>query len=74
MVFNGLFKSVDPYFIGKLESVNEDWGKLIKKIAFPEILHYNSTRKKELELTPSQIAKINERYGSDFSLFNYKKD
>ena len=60
-----------PDFVGKLESINDDWKPLVEKFDLPEIPHFNASKKKPLELSEVNKKLIQERYRDDFVNFGY---
>lgn len=69
-----------PHFIGKLEHIEEDFKKVVEKINSEnlEIKHINKSKTKknnfENYFTPQVHKMIQERYATDFQLFNYSMD
>ena len=65
---------VIPNFIGKLETMDQSWSEVQKRIKVPSITHVNSTKSqsKPLELSQRNIDLINQRFERDFLNFGYE--
>ena len=68
----------DVDYIGKFESLNEDYCKVLQIIGIkqaPELLKENSTQKTIYDIyTKESIEKISKIYKIDFERFNYSKE
>ena len=67
-----------PDFLGKFESLEEDYIKVCEKIGIknpPQILHKNKTDKTIFKdyYTKESIGKVLKIYEKDFKLFNYER-
>ena len=57
-----------PDFVGKLESMQKDWGNLSSQFHLPEISHCNATEK-GYEISTRNKTLIQLRYQNDFEHF-----
>jgi hypothetical protein len=62
-------------FIGKFETLGDDWKQLQEQYDFPDLPHINKSLKRapdEIELTPKIIQLVKDRYQRDFELYGYE--
>ena len=77
LIKNG--KPIVP-FIGKLESMNDDWKALMEKVGLDyELPHVNRTEKKSdhyssYYTTEALVQKVADRYSADIEYFGYEFD